>query len=87
MIALHLDLQAQLGPDHHFHVVPSVGEYMFLIAKGGLSARRGPTECSSLGLVAPATLVDVLLLTWPSGPFPLVFRRFFFAPRDLLTFV
>src|SRR5258706_4476216 len=57
MTALHSDLNPEVGPDHHFLVVPAIGEYMPLIAKGGLRARRGPAECLSLGLVAPATLI------------------------------
>src|SRR5258706_10143250 len=87
MTALHLNLYAQVGPDHHFLVVPAIGECLFLIAKGGLWARRGPAECSSLGLVAPTTLIVGSSLTWPSGPFPLVYRPVPFAPHDLLTSV
>ena len=59
MATLQSDLSAEVGPDHHFLVVPAVGEYLSLIAKGGPWARRGPAECSSLGLVAPVTLIIV----------------------------
>src|SRR5258706_5456405 len=68
MTASHSDLSAEVGPDHHFLIVPAVGEYLSLIAKGGLWARRGPAECSSLGLVAPAMLIIRIfahLALWP----------------------
>src|SRR5258706_4138010 len=70
MTALHLNLDAQLGPDHHFHVVPSIGEYLLSSLRVVSEARRGPAECLSLGLVAPATLADILMLAWPLARSP-----------------
>ena len=29
MTALHSHLSAEVGPDHYFHVVPAVSEYLF----------------------------------------------------------
>src|SRR5258706_1606116 len=85
MTALHLDLSTELGPDHHFHVVPSVSEYLFLIAKGGLRACRGPAESMSLG--CGCSRVFPRRRSWSPGPSasfsgipPSVF-----APLSLLT--
>ena len=46
MTALHSHLSTEVGPDHYFHVVPAVSEYssLFLAAKGGHVARRGPAD-------------------------------------------
>src|SRR5258706_2736413 len=85
MTALHLDLGTQVGPDHNFHVVPAVGESLFLITKGGLEAHCGPTECSSLGLVAPVMLT--LVFTAPMALWPILpgIPPFLLAPCTPLT--
>src|SRR5258706_6405242 len=86
MTTLHSDLGAEVGPDHHFLVVPAIGEYLSLIAKGGLWAHRGPAKCSLLGLVAPATLIIVFSFAQLPGPFLYGIPPPPLAPCVLLTF-
>jgi len=55
MTALHLDLSAELGPDHYFHVVPGVSE-SFLAAKGGYLLQRGGCRAHVVwSVIAPAS--------------------------------
>ena len=64
MTTLHSDLNAEVGPDHYFHVVPAVSEYPSLAAKGGHVACRGPAD---------VRVTSVGLLPWRRSPY--VFSR------------
>src|SRR5258706_5041164 len=86
MTASHSDLSAEVGPDHHFLIVPAVGEYLSLITKVGHWARRGPAECSSLGLVAPAMLIIVFRSLGHIWPIPAGILPPLLAPCAILTF-
>src|SRR5258706_4133484 len=85
MTTLHSNLGAEVGPDHHFLVVPAVGEYLSLIVKGGLWACRGPAGCSSLGFGCSRDAHRCFF----HSPGPLArshwYTAFFLAPCVLLT--
>src|SRR5258706_10749433 len=68
MTALHLDLKPELGPDHHFHVVPSVGEYLLSSPRVvSMHVASLPSACRSV-VVALASLIVVASVAWPFGP-------------------
>src|SRR5258706_2239037 len=85
MTALHSDLNLEVGPDHHFLVVPAISEYLSLIAKGGPWACRGPTECSSLSFGCSHDAHHCLSRSLGSLAFLTGITAFILAPCVLLT--
>src|SRR5258706_4582936 len=68
MIGTHSDLSAELGPDHHFHVVPSVGKYCLLSLRVVSWRVAGLPSARRSVVVAPASLIAVVigrLALWP----------------------
>ena len=59
MTALHSDLSAEVGPDHNFHVVPAISEYLLAANGGHLQCRGGCRAHVAQFVIAPAALVAV----------------------------
>jgi len=74
MTTLLSDLDLEVGPDHHFLVVPAVGKSCLLSRRVVSGLVVGLPDAHHSVLVAPAMLIDVSSLTRLFGPHSLVYH-------------